>query len=315
MSDLTINPALASVRSAEALPTAPPISQVGVDTSQATPSLELNQPLASRYRTQLDPMQTGDASFIATQVGDFQSMVNEALMHQRAGLKGSGLTSNMPLVTNGSGLNSGWTSAMMDSTKVDGLLSLSKGEITTPEQVKTVAQEFEGYFMGMLLKQMWRTIPKSGLTDTTFGSTMYREWYLDEVAAKSAKSNQVIGLANVIQEMLLKSLALNETEPGPFTNALDQLTKLGIDPALAQINGEGSIYNSTIRHTTERQYQSVVNSLPEDLNPLEAVLTPEQRQELNRVVNALGQMPVDLLITGPREQNLTPVNKTDLLGY
>lgn len=297
------------------LPTAPPINEDGVAASRVRSTTESPQRLANSYRTNLDPLNTGDASFIPSKVGDFQSMVNEALVHQRAGLKGSGFISNMPLVNSGSGLNQGWTSTLMDSTKVDGLLSLSKGEITTPEQVKTVAQEFEGFFLGLLLKQMWRSIPKSGLTDTTFGSAVYREWYLDEVAANAAKSGQGIGLSYVIQEMLLKSLALNETEPGPFTNALEQLTKLGIDSRISLINGENPLYQPNVRQTTEQQYQSVVNSLPADINPLDSTLTPEQRQELNRVINALSQMPVDLLITGPREQNLKTLNKTDLLSY
>ncbi len=311
--NININKPLSGVTTS--YPLAPPINASAVDNSIPTPSKEIAATTTAQYRTALDPLGTGDGSFIATKVGDFQSMVNEALMHQRAGLKGTGMMNNMPLVPDAKGLNSGWTSTLMDSTKVDGLLSLSKGEIKTPEQVKSVAQEFEGYFIGMLLKQMWKTIPKSGLTDTTFGSTMYREWYLDELASKSAKSGQGFGLSNVVEQVLLKSLALSETEPGPFSNALDQLTKLGLDSRITPYASEGTFFNPNGKVTSERQYQSVVNSLPTDVNPLDSTLTPAQRLELNRAVSALSQMPADLLVTGPREQNLTPVKQTDLLGF
>lgn len=73
------------------------------------------------------------------------------------------------------------------------------------------AQEFEGYFIHQLLKEMRKTIPKSDLMgENTFANELYNDM-LDQQIASSIAKHGGFGLA--------KSLLQRSLPPGQATNA------------------------------------------------------------------------------------------------
>ncbi|MEK6710464.1 MAG: rod-binding protein [Nitrospinota bacterium] len=70
--------------------------------------------------------------------------------------------------------------------------------------LRKVSQDFEGVFVHMLIKEMRKSVPKSGL----FKDSMAREWFdgmLDEAVAREVSQGPGIGLAQVIYEQMKQS--------------------------------------------------------------------------------------------------------------
>src|SRR3972149_5107872 len=65
------------------------------------------------------------------------------------------------------------------------------------ERLRNTAQEFEGMFLGMLMKAMRSTVGKGGLFKEGSDTQMYREMFDEEVGRALARAGG-IGLAQMI---------------------------------------------------------------------------------------------------------------------
>jgi Rod binding domain-containing protein len=70
---------------------------------------------------------------------------------------------------------------------------------------KKVAREFESVFVGMMLKSMRETVGKDSLTNGGHGEEVYRS-LLDQEYAKAISENNGLGISNLLEKELLKSM-------------------------------------------------------------------------------------------------------------
>ncbi|HKZ16781.1 MAG TPA: rod-binding protein [Geobacteraceae bacterium] len=70
---------------------------------------------------------------------------------------------------------------------------------------KKVAREFETLFVGMMLKSMRETVGKDSLTNGGHGEDVYRS-LLDQEYARAISENHGLGLADIMEKELLKSV-------------------------------------------------------------------------------------------------------------
>src|SRR5512146_1631061 len=71
-------------------------------------------------------------------------------------------------------------------------------------QAKKVSQDFEGLFVGMMLKSMRSTVPEDKLTGGGHGEEVYRSLLDQEYATAAAKRGQSLGLAKMVEKELLR---------------------------------------------------------------------------------------------------------------
>ena len=83
------------------------------------------------------------------------------------------------------------------------LPSMEKLAQTAPDKVREVAEEFEGFFVAMVLESMFAGIE----TDTLFGGgqgeSVFRSMMLQEYGKSIAKQNS-LGLADSVQREILR---------------------------------------------------------------------------------------------------------------
>lgn len=70
-----------------------------------------------------------------------------------------------------------------------------------PEKLMDVCREFEAIFLNMMLQQMRRTVPDSGLTEKSYARELY-ESMQDEEIAKEMSKGQGVGLAQQLYRQL-----------------------------------------------------------------------------------------------------------------
>ena len=71
------------------------------------------------------------------------------------------------------------------------------------QQAKKVSQDFEGLFIGMMMKSMRETVGKDKLTGGGHGEDVYRSMLDQEYVAASAKSGG-FGLAKLIEKDIIR---------------------------------------------------------------------------------------------------------------
>lgn len=72
------------------------------------------------------------------------------------------------------------------------------------QQVKKVAQDFEGLFVGMMMKSMRSTLGKDKLTGGGHGEEVYRSMLDQEYANAAVKRAGGVGLAKVIERDIIR---------------------------------------------------------------------------------------------------------------
>lgn len=97
---------------------------------------------------------------------------------------------------------------MIDKLKT---LSQSGNDKKSQEELKNVAREFESVFVNILIKEMWKTIPESGL----FEESAAMDGYTDIM--QSALSDEIsklggLGIADALYEQLQKNLVLAQSD-------------------------------------------------------------------------------------------------------
>lgn len=73
---------------------------------------------------------------------------------------------------------------------------------TEQEAIKKLSQEFESVFLGLVLKSMRDTVPKSGLIDGGNGEAVFSSM-LDTEYAKAMSKQGSAGLSEMIEKQLL----------------------------------------------------------------------------------------------------------------
>jgi len=71
------------------------------------------------------------------------------------------------------------------------------------QQAKKVAQDFEGLFIGMMMKSMHDTVGKDKLTGGGHGEEVYRSFLDQEYVAQSVKRGG-FGLAKIIEKDIIR---------------------------------------------------------------------------------------------------------------
>lgn len=96
------------------------------------------------------------------------------------------------------------------------------------EELREAAQEFESYFVGLLLKEMRKGTQalESGFIEKSHSREMFESMY-DEELSKSISKNGGIGLADMIYEQLSKMDAAEQvqTTDGDTEKADKEVTK------------------------------------------------------------------------------------------
>lgn len=77
------------------------------------------------------------------------------------------------------------------------------------KNLKQACEQFEEYFLNMMLKNMRDTVETSSLTEKSNGRQIFEEM-LDEKIAANMANGRGIGLANNIYKQLSKNIKIND---------------------------------------------------------------------------------------------------------
>ena len=72
------------------------------------------------------------------------------------------------------------------------------------QQAKKVSRDFEGLFVGMMMKSMRETVGKDKLTGGGHGEEVYRSMLDQEYAAASVKRGSGLGIAKIIEKDIIR---------------------------------------------------------------------------------------------------------------
>lgn len=74
----------------------------------------------------------------------------------------------------------------------------------TDEELMDACREFEAYFVEQLMKQMQKTVMKSGLTEESETESYFKDMLYQEYASEASKG-QGIGIAKMMYEQLKRT--------------------------------------------------------------------------------------------------------------
>lgn len=96
-------------------------------------------------------------------------------------------------------------------TAIQKNLAADKAAANDPgkQKLKKACHEMEGYFVGMLLKQMHQSAMKGGMLDQKSESATYRDMFDDSVAAEIGKRGS-FGIADMLYRELSKRIDSEE---------------------------------------------------------------------------------------------------------
>jgi flagellar protein FlgJ len=108
-----------------------------------------------------------------------------------------------------SGLNMAQISAQ--AAKENRVLNEEKATPHERAQIRKLANEFESLFLNLVLKSMRQTVPKSELFDGGNAEEIYKSM-LDDEYAKMMAEQRTIGIADNIEEFLLRAQGATRTK-------------------------------------------------------------------------------------------------------
>ena len=73
------------------------------------------------------------------------------------------------------------------------------------EKLKKACQEFEGYFLQQVFKEMRKTVPDSGLLEKSQGREIYEDMLYEEYS-KNISKGKGIGLSDMLYRQLSKNI-------------------------------------------------------------------------------------------------------------
>lgn len=84
------------------------------------------------------------------------------------------------------------------------LKNLNKTE--DDEKLMEVCKEFEGIFLNMMLKEMKKTVPDTGLIEKSQGSKIFEEMYMEELSNEVSKGDNGIGIAKMMYDQFKRGV-------------------------------------------------------------------------------------------------------------
>lgn len=114
---------------------------------------------------------------------------------------------------------------------------LSRSASPGAQDAKGAAKQMESYFIYMMMKEMWATLPEDGFLDSGLATDIFQQMWLEKVADKLATNGPGIGLAAVLEKAIAKQAA---TPPPPQSA---QAIPLAVKPSFKPIplTGQRSI--------------------------------------------------------------------------
>lgn len=74
------------------------------------------------------------------------------------------------------------------------------------EKLMEVCKEFEGIFLNMMLKEMKKTVPDTGLIEKSQGSKIFEEMYMEELSNEVSKGDNGIGIAKMMYDQFKRGV-------------------------------------------------------------------------------------------------------------
>ncbi|GEM_PF-4760921 len=87
------------------------------------------------------------------------------------------------------------------------------------KKLRQAAEQFEAFMLGMLLRQMYRAVPKAGLFGQSFAHQLFMEMFLDQVGEKLAAAGGV-GVGDLVVEGVVRKLASTRRESSTSGSAV-----------------------------------------------------------------------------------------------
>lgn len=80
-------------------------------------------------------------------------------------------------------------------------------ETQDTEEIKVACQEFEAYFLNMMLTEMRKTVDTSGsYVETSNAENIFQQMYDEQITASMAKSSNGLGLADMMYKQLTSNM-------------------------------------------------------------------------------------------------------------
>ncbi len=92
---------------------------------------------------------------------------------------------------------------MINTAKAESSNNILKNNPDSPKELQKAAQDFESVLLNMVLKAMWKTIPKSDLFEKSNSTQIYEGLMLSSLSEEMAK-NGGMGVSKVLYQQLSK---------------------------------------------------------------------------------------------------------------
>lgn len=95
------------------------------------------------------------------------------------------------------------SAAMLNAMDRSNIESKSQNlEGADDKRLKEVCQDFESIFLYMMMKEMRKNVPNDGIIEKSQASLMFEDMYMEEMSKEISKSDNGIGLADMMYEQL-----------------------------------------------------------------------------------------------------------------
>jgi len=92
---------------------------------------------------------------------------------------------------------------MLNSAKTENSINQLENKTKSDQEVLKAAQDFEAVLLNMVLKAMWKTVPKSDLFEKNSATNIY-EGLMHSSLSEEMASNGGLGIAKVLAQQLRK---------------------------------------------------------------------------------------------------------------
>jgi len=97
----------------------------------------------------------------------------------------------------------------IDSTQATQAAALTPDQEAALGRLHQATQQFEGVFLGMLLKEMRATVPQDGIFGKDSPTTQTFTEMLDQQRANQLASTGTVGIANLMEQQLRAAVLAN----------------------------------------------------------------------------------------------------------
>ena len=90
---------------------------------------------------------------------------------------------------------------MLNNVKAENSINKLENKTKSDQDVQKAAQDFEAVLLNMVLKSMWKTVPKSDLFEKNSATNIY-EGLMQSSLSEEMASNGGMGIAKVLAQQL-----------------------------------------------------------------------------------------------------------------